>query len=148
MDELFVSEEKRKAAQQKFARWKEQKQIEEFNEIGKQQMFDKFSDKIVNRLNNPVNQQIESSLASEMSETNYCCICLEMMLPPYKPMMLVPCGHNVCEMCLKSHSSTLTKCPTCKGRIETYSPNYSLMSLISKFKESQIKINKQNAELQ
>jgi len=105
----------------------------------------------VHKLNEPV-YQIENSLISEMSETNYCCVCLEMMLPPYKPMMLVPCGHNVCEVCLinskQSSSIPIVRCPTCKTRIQTSSPNYSLMSLISRFKESQIKINKQNTALE
>jgi hypothetical protein len=66
-------------------------------------------------------------------------------------MMLVPCGHNVCEVCLKNSKTSsnipITKCPVCKTRIETYSPNYSLMSLISRFKESQIKLNKQSEAL-
>lgn len=88
---------------------------------------------------------------NELEQTNYCCVCMEMMLPPYKPMMLVPCGHNVCEVCLENSKKMATvpisKCPTCKTRIQTYSPNYSLMSLIARFKESTIKLNKQNEAL-
>lgn len=73
--------------------------------------------------------------------TNYCPVCLEMMLTPHKPLMLVPCGHNLCEICLKQ--GQFTKCPQCKQKVQTSSPNYSLMSLIQKFKDSQMKIMKE-----
>lgn len=68
-----------------------------------------------------------------------------MMVAPYKPMMIIPCGHNICEMCLKRNP--LTRCPMCKTIVQTTSPNFSLMSLITKFSEAQTKDIKHNEKV-
>ena len=64
-----------------------------------------------------------------------------MMLPPDKqPMILFPCGHNLCKDCLFNDPPKaqikmglklkLDKCPLCRQKIESYALNQSLMALI------------------
>lgn len=53
MDELFVDEQKRKAAKERYQKWTEQKKIED---LGGGDKLSNFADAMVNKLNEPVYQ--------------------------------------------------------------------------------------------
>jgi hypothetical protein len=63
------------------------------------------------------------------------------MLPPYNPILLFPCGHSLCKMCLfvnphdrRDHFVLkLQKCPMCRQSITSHAVNISLMNLIMKY---------------
>jgi hypothetical protein len=83
-----------------------------------------------------MNKQISHEI-----ESNVCSICLELMIPPERqPIILFPCGHNLCKDCIfeyppkgpikKNLKLKLDKCTLCRQKIESYALNQSLMALI------------------
>lgn len=59
-------------------------------------------------------EQLEAFLSSEL--TSYSCqICFELMAPPHRPpVLLFPCGHSFCKMCMERPGPSSTKCPYCR----------------------------------
>lgn len=48
-------------------------------------------------------KQLSKKMGSEI-ESNICSICLDLMIPPeHQPVILFPCGHNLCKDCLFEH---------------------------------------------
>jgi len=48
-------------------------------------------------------QRLEGFLATEI-ESHTCPICYELMrAPTHSPMILFPCGHSFCALCLQTH---------------------------------------------
>ncbi|KAF0852207.1 conserved mitochondrial RING domain-containing protein [Andalucia godoyi] len=80
--------------------------------------------------------KLERYLASEI-EAHTCPICYELMAPPERaPMLLFPCGHSFCAMCLRTHARTQVhadKCPLCRTKIQSQASNISLQNLIENF---------------
>ena len=60
---------------------------------------------------------------------------MDIMQPPDKaPMLLFPCGHSFCRLCItKNIEANGKKCPYCRGRIRSMAVNHSLKSLIDDF---------------
>jgi hypothetical protein len=62
------------------------------------------------------------------------------MIPPVnQPMILIPCGHNLCKSCIYSdahipnkikYTLKIDKCPLCRNKIESHALNRNLMTLI------------------
>ncbi|DBB16620.1 hypothetical protein WJX82_000692 [Trebouxia sp. C0006] len=80
-------------------------------------------------------QQIEGSLSQEI-ESHTCPICYELMVPPQNaPILLFPCGHTFCSVCIQSHTQRHKKrlCPCCREVIQSQAPNVSLQQLIASF---------------
>lgn len=72
-------------------------------------------------------KQLSDKIGSEI-ESNICSICLELMLPPDRqPIILFPCGHNLCKECLFQHPPSgpikknqplrIDKCTMCRVKI-------------------------------
>ena len=70
---------------------------------------------------------------------------LELMTSPnHTPMLLFPCGHTFCKMCIDRHSSNSKKkstCPYCRHAVESIAINHSLKDLIDKFAAQREKVN-------
>ena len=67
-----------------------------------------------------------------------CCICYEIFNRDMnRPMMCIPCGHNVCEPCinywLQNHQST---CPECRQVVDNTVLNRELLNLIESNNEN------------
>ncbi|KAL0037877.1 hypothetical protein WJX79_003358 [Trebouxia sp. C0005] len=80
-------------------------------------------------------QQIEGSLFQEI-ESHTCPICYELMVAPQNaPILLFPCGHTFCSVCIQSHTQRHKKrlCPCCREVIQSQAPNVSLQQLIASF---------------
>lgn len=80
-------------------------------------------------------QQIEGSLSQEI-ESHTCPICYELMVAPQNaPILLFPCGHTFCCVCINSHTQRHKKrlCPCCREVIQSQAPNVSLQQLIASF---------------
>ncbi|KAL3142968.1 hypothetical protein ABBQ38_003251 [Trebouxia sp. C0009 RCD-2024] len=78
-------------------------------------------------------QQIEGSLVQEI-ESHTCPICYELMVAPQNaPILLFPCGHSFCSVCIASHTQRHRKrlCPCCRELIQSQAPNVSLQQLIA-----------------
>jgi hypothetical protein len=52
------------------------------------------------------------------------------MIPPNIPMILFPCGHNICKICLMNEIKKLKTCPLCRAVIDNWIENRNLMKLI------------------
>jgi len=66
-------------------------------------------------------------------ESHSCVICYEMMQPPDRPpMLLFPCGHTTCKICLLQHTANHHNktCPLCRTPIKSSAVNISLQQLI------------------
>ena len=81
------------------------------------------------------------------------------MIPPERqPMILFPCGHNLCKDCLFEHPPKgqikknlklkLEKCSLCRQKIESYALNQSLMTLICTYTNNKELIEKEEQRLQ
>lgn len=59
-------------------------------------------------------ERLEAFLSSEL--TSYMCqICFELMAPPDRPpVLLFPCGHTFCKMCMARPGPSSSKCPYCR----------------------------------
>jgi len=79
-------------------------------------------------------------------EAHLCAICAHTMLPAHlaedgrdhSPALLVPCGHNLCAACVVEYcrQQRKTRCPYCRGHIETQVPNAPLAQLIVRIWDS------------
>jgi hypothetical protein len=56
----------------------------------------------------------------------------DLFLPPdHSPILLFPCGHTFCKICLKTFKQKSgRKCPFCRVKIESQAINISLQNLI------------------
>ena len=62
-----------------------------------------------------------------------CPICYEEMSgKEHRPMIMVPCGHTICEECINSYMATQTKrlCPVCSTPMQSTAVNYALRTAI------------------
>ena len=77
------------------------------------------------------------------------------MIPPLRnPIILFPCGHNICKDCLferppqgqlkKNMKLKLDKCSLCRQKIESYAVNQSLMTLICTYSNNKHLIELEN----
>jgi hypothetical protein len=65
----------------------------------------------------------------EMS-THVCSVCNSLMSGKrHRPMALIPCGHTLCQMCLRD----CKKCPTCQSRVNSSAVNTVLQQIIADF---------------
>eukprot|EP01025_Chloroclados_australasicus_P019051 TRINITY_DN2022_c0_g2_i1.p2 TRINITY_DN2022_c0_g2~~TRINITY_DN2022_c0_g2_i1.p2 ORF type:complete len:312 (-),score=46.39 TRINITY_DN2022_c0_g2_i1:742-1677(-) len=85
--------------------------------------------------NDTAGQKYERFLAAEI-ESHTCPICYELMVAPKNaPILLYPCGHSFCKVCVDSHRNSYHKdqCPCCRVKIEAQAPNISLQQLIQNY---------------
>jgi tetratricopeptide (TPR) repeat protein len=49
----------------------------------------------------------------------------------FKPFVLMPCGHTICNECIKQLTSTTitATCPNCQQRIQSTSPNWAFLNI-------------------
>ena len=71
------------------------------------------------------------TLKSEIM-SNTCPICLELLLPPtHSPIILFPCGHTFCKVCLEQQKKVYkNKCACCRTPIKSQAVNLALQNLI------------------
>lgn len=77
-----------------------------------------------------------NSLREEV-EAMLCPICLELM---NEPVTLAPCGHALCNGCVKAHTKhaiNQSKCPVCRSRIASTAKNLQLASILHSYANSQ-----------
>jgi len=142
-----------------------------------EQFLHKLTDKLASHIREEVRKEIQSSaefsgedLAEKMDSylqdelsTHTCKICFDLMDSDAgkTPVLLFPCGHTFCELCLQSHaksqakrgatttssssssaprgaSSTLSQltrmsCPYCRSTVESAAVNQALKELIGQF---------------
>ncbi|KAL5006618.1 hypothetical protein ScPMuIL_015424 [Solemya velum] len=121
------------------------------NELFSPQNFDDLADKIIARVKNDlkitpkpqldnVRHQMKSShtqkergvqvlSVSEMS-SHYCPKCQALMIPPtVSPVLLIPCGHTVCDVCAKRYGL----CPSCDCHVSSKTGNIMLQQIILDF---------------
>ena len=97
-----------------------------------------------------MSEHMESFLEAELS-THTCKICFELMTSPvHTPILLFPCGHTFCQLCMDRHIGTAINsssnsnhkisssgsnktCPYCRMKIESRAVNQSLKELIDQF---------------
>lgn len=83
---------------------------------------------------------VERYLTGEMASQT-CSICMELMVSPRTPMMLFPCGHTFCSVCIETNQAKggagKNKCPYCRATIESKAPNLTLQNLVQSFVEKQ-----------
>lgn len=118
----------------------------------------KLSEKLQNELSQQKNNkaavdfQMEKTISKEI-ETNTCPVCYELMVPPkHSPILLFPCGHTFCKMCVYSNSNncnslkTIQKCPFCRAQVKSSALNISLQNLICVFTNNKHLIDKYENE--
>jgi len=91
--------------------------------------------------------KIEKAISKEI-ESNTCPICLELMLPPeHSPILLFPCGHTFCRVCITAHTQkNKMACPYCRARIGSQAVNISLQNLICIHTNNKHLLDKYNEE--
>ncbi|CAG9329417.1 unnamed protein product [Blepharisma stoltei] len=99
-------------------------------------LVNQLTEKITSKLPSSSKQQkIDKSVADEL-ETNTCSICFELMLPKeHAPIILFPCGHTLCKLCIESHFKTARQknCPLCRCKVDNQAVNVSLQNLVVVF---------------
>ena len=78
--------------------------------------------------------ELEGALASEVSRQQ-CPVCFDLMAPPERtPMMLFPCGHTFCAMCINAHMKAHRKdtCPCCRESIQGQAVNRALVAIVER----------------
>jgi hypothetical protein len=95
--------------------------------------------------------RLDAFVSQELSSFQ-CPICFELMQPPDKaPMLLFPCGHTFCAICIESHTKQLRRtqavknelrisCPYCRHEVESKAVNRSLKELIQQFVSEKAKV--------
>ena len=144
--------ETRESLARKFSSWKNQKayadtnpEYEDTKKVNREDIMAELAGKmngmvIDQKPNEPKmkKQEIrfEKTFAQEM-ESHNCPICLEMMLPPNNPpMILFPCGHTFCKTCINTVSkqthnyNNRNKCPLCKTTYKDRAINIALQNQI------------------
>ena len=91
--------------------------------------------------------QMEKTISKEI-ETNTCPICYELMVPPKNsPILLFPCGHTFCKVCVyMQNNKQIQKCPCCRAVIKSSALNISLQNLICVFTNNKHLIDKYQVE--
>lgn len=75
-------------------------------------------------------------MEKQVQELMECPICYELMSDErHKPMVLIPCGHSICECCMKAvfkkqGNKSEQKCPTCNKNCSSFTINYTAQNLI------------------
>ena len=88
-----------------------------------------------------------SNLLNKELESHNCPVCMMRMLPAedsedgsdHTPMLLFPCGHNLCATCVNMHFEKQNRktCPHCRGETELCTINRPMKEMIMKsFKDS------------
>lgn len=100
-------------------------------------LVNQLTDKITSKMpvSNSKQQRIDRSIADEL-ETNTCSICFELMLPKdHSPIILFPCGHTLCKLCIDHHFKTARQklCPLCRCKVDSHAVNISLQNLVVVF---------------
>eukprot|EP01024_Parvocaulis_polyphysoides_P064556 TRINITY_DN7512_c0_g2_i2.p1 TRINITY_DN7512_c0_g2~~TRINITY_DN7512_c0_g2_i2.p1 ORF type:complete len:308 (-),score=42.13 TRINITY_DN7512_c0_g2_i2:155-1078(-) len=99
-------------------------------------LMDKIKQEIKEEMKNDTEgQKYERFLAAEI-ESHTCAICYELMLAPSNsPILLHPCGHTFCKVCIQRHRQSYSKdkCPCCRENITAQAPNISLQQLIQNY---------------
>ena len=154
-----------------------------------EQFLHKLTDKLASHIREEVRKEIQSSaefsgedLAEKMDNylqdelsTHTCKICFDLMDSDVgkTPVLLFPCGHTFCELCLQSHAKTQAKrggatlpsavrgstsnlsqltrttCPYCRSVVESAAVNQALKDLIGQFaKQRKSVIGKDFSQLQ
>lgn len=75
------------------------------------------------------------SVPTDVPEEFCCPICYEQMkIHNKKPMILYPCGHTICEECLKQYEETShnQKCCMCNQKYTQSSVNYALLNVLER----------------
>ncbi|ELT92909.1 hypothetical protein CAPTEDRAFT_218039 [Capitella teleta] len=85
----------------------------------------------------PQNYAAKSPSPSSSSSSNlrpashYCPQCSTLMVPPTSsPMLLIPCGHTVCQRCSK-----VTSCSVCNNNVTSVASNIMIQQIIVDFEE-------------
>lgn len=83
--------------------------------------------------------ELHNVLVGEL-DGHICAVCFDVMAPAHlaqdsknhSPVLLVPCGHNLCSVCVDEicRRQGQTKCPYCRQRIESHIPNRPLEELV------------------
>ena len=108
------------------------------------QVLERVTQKIAERLQNEVRQEMAKSAAAPGGEVhaaleshleNHACqICYEVMCAPRRPTLLSPCGHTFCSICLeKVLAQPNASCPQCRTRVASSAVNFSLQTVIDNF---------------
>ena len=102
-----------------------------------QDMIDALAETVAQRLKTTIKgkekdshrQKIKAEDNEEMS-THLCPVCNSLMSGlRHTPMALIPCGHTLCQVCLRD----CKKCPTCQSRVSSSAVNTVLQQIIADF---------------
>eukprot|EP00698_Gefionella_okellyi_P016523 TRINITY_DN4733_c0_g1_i3.p1 TRINITY_DN4733_c0_g1~~TRINITY_DN4733_c0_g1_i3.p1 ORF type:complete len:283 (+),score=91.76 TRINITY_DN4733_c0_g1_i3:232-1080(+) len=75
-------------------------------------------------------RHLESTLVEEL-ESQVCPVCFDDMAPPKCPMIVSPCGHTLCNVCLSSiEKMRKVQCPLCRSDIVTKAVNMALQQVL------------------
>lgn len=88
-----------------------------------------------NKAREALGDKMDSYLQAELS--NYTCrICYELMRSPlHIPILLFPCGHTFCRLCMEKSTShaKIQLCPYCRTPISSSAVNQSLKDLVDQY---------------
>ncbi|XP_064648364.1 uncharacterized protein LOC135500684 [Lineus longissimus] len=73
----------------------------------------------------------QSLLDDDQYDSHICPVCRQLMVSPYVPMLLIPCGHTGCKSCLVSR----VLCPMCGADIKSQTVNVMLHQIIVSHQE-------------
>ena len=94
------------------------------------------------RVSNAASDQRTEHDLTEKVGGQTCPVCLELMMPPERsPMLLFPCGHTFCVLCLRPTipSRQLKICPLCRAQISSHAPNVALAQLVESYADGQLR---------
>eukprot|EP01135_Chromosphaera_perkinsii_P002817 Nk52_evm7s228 gene=Nk52_evmTU7s228 len=93
-------------------------------------------------------------LATELAQ-HTCNLCFEIMCPPaHSPMLLVPCGHTICQRCLGekilqgSSEGVKYTCLECQHPVTSYTRNVALQQVISHYSANNYSLNQPSRQAQ
>ncbi|XP_031569406.1 kinesin-like protein KIN-7M, chloroplastic [Actinia tenebrosa] len=102
-----------------------------------QDMIDALAETVAQRLKTTIRGKEKDSHGQnsngeddEEMSTHLCPVCNSLMSGSrHTPMALIPCGHTLCQVCLRD----CKKCPTCQSRISSSAVNTVLQQIIAGF---------------
>ncbi len=109
------------------------------NEVRKEMIGSMNSDAVKESISGRIDDYLQSELSSHT-----CKICFEIMVSPeHTPILLFPCGHTFCTVCIEAHTAqpkpnsaarnVNKSCPYCREPIMSKAINQSLKELIDQF---------------